>query len=71
MRQHEATPLPEDFDYSTVEGLSNEIKQKLMSAKPENLGRASRIQGVTPAAVSLLLIYLKKRGLLKKVKQAV
>jgi len=64
--QHEETPLPVNFDYSSVEGLSNEIKQKLIEAKPENLGRASRIQGVTPAAISLLLIYLKKRGLLRK-----
>ncbi len=66
LRQHEETPLPIDFDYSTVEGLSNEIKQKLISAKPENLGRAARIPGVTPAAISLLLIYLKKRGQLRK-----
>ena len=66
LRQHEETPLPMDFDYSTVEGLSSEIKQKLMEHKPDNLGRAARIPGVTPAAVSLLLIYLKKRGLLKK-----
>jgi tRNA uridine 5-carboxymethylaminomethyl modification enzyme len=66
LRQHEETPLPEDFDYSSVEGLSNEIKQKLISQKPDNLGRASRIPGVTPAAISLLLIYLKKRGLLRK-----
>ncbi len=70
MRQHEATSLPQDFDYSTVEGLSNEIKQKLIEHKPESLGRAARIPGVTPAAVSLLLIYLKKRGLLRKNKQA-
>lgn len=66
--QHEETPLPIDFDYSTVEGLSNEVKQKLIAMKPENLGRASRIQGVTPAAISLLLVYLKKRGLLRKIK---
>jgi tRNA uridine 5-carboxymethylaminomethyl modification enzyme len=66
LRQHEETPLPQDFDYSSVEGLSNEIKQKLIDQKPDNLGRASRIPGVTPAAISLLLIYLKKRGLLKK-----
>ncbi|MFT7387815.1 MAG: tRNA uridine 5-carboxymethylaminomethyl modification enzyme [Candidatus Endobugula sp.] len=66
--QHEETPLPIDFDYSTVEGLSNEAKQKLIEMRPQNLGRASRIQGVTPAAVSLLLVYLKKRGLLRKIK---
>ncbi|MFT6101918.1 MAG: tRNA uridine 5-carboxymethylaminomethyl modification enzyme [Candidatus Endobugula sp.] len=66
--QHEETPLPIDFDYSTVEGLSNEAKQKLIELRPENLGRASRIQGITPAAISLLLVYLKKRGLLRKIK---
>ena len=66
LRQHENTPVPVDFDYTTVEGLSNELKQKLSEAKPDTIARASRIPGVTPAAVSLLLIYLKKRGLLKK-----
>ncbi len=66
MRAHENTAIPPEFDFSTVEGLSNEVKQKLGEAKPETLARASRIQGVTPAAVSLLLVYLKKRGLLKK-----
>ncbi|MBR9909951.1 MAG: tRNA uridine-5-carboxymethylaminomethyl(34) synthesis enzyme MnmG [Gammaproteobacteria bacterium] len=66
VRQHENTPIPADFDYLVVEGLSNEIKQKLADARPETLARASRVQGVTPAAVSLLLIYLKKKGLLKK-----
>ncbi len=67
LQQHEQTPLPENMDYSLVDGLSNEIKQKLSEQRPQNLGRASRIPGVTPAAVSLLLVYLKKRGLLKKV----
>ncbi|MEO0442392.1 MAG: tRNA uridine-5-carboxymethylaminomethyl(34) synthesis enzyme MnmG [Pseudomonadota bacterium] len=66
LRQHEQTPLPENFDYQTIAGLSNEIKHKLMALKPDNLGRAARIPGMTPAAISLLLIYLKKRGLLKK-----
>lgn len=67
LQQHELTPLPETMDYNLVDGLSNEVKQKLSEQRPQNLGRASRIPGVTPAAVSLLLIYLKKRGLLKKV----
>jgi tRNA uridine 5-carboxymethylaminomethyl modification enzyme len=66
MRQNENTLIPIDFDYSVVEGLSNEVKQKLIEAKPETLSRASRIPGVTQAAVSLLLIYLKKRSLIKK-----
>jgi tRNA uridine 5-carboxymethylaminomethyl modification enzyme len=66
LRRYENTALPADFDYSTIEGLSNEVKQKLSAAKPETLARASRIPGVTPAAVSLLLIYLKKRGTLNR-----
>ncbi|MBB3048683.1 tRNA uridine 5-carboxymethylaminomethyl modification enzyme [Litorivivens lipolytica] len=66
LRRFEHTALPLDFDYQTVEGLSNEIKQKLGNARPETLAQASRIPGVTPAAVSLLLIYLKKRGLLDR-----
>lgn len=66
LRQHENTVIPMEFDYSVVEGLSNEVKQKLSEGRPETLARASRIQGVTPAAVSLLLIYLKKHGLLKR-----
>ncbi len=66
LRQHEQTVIPEHFEYESVEGLSNELKQKLSEAKPTTLARASRIPGVTPAAVSLLLIYMKKRGLLKR-----
>jgi tRNA uridine 5-carboxymethylaminomethyl modification enzyme len=60
LRRHENTAIPKAFDYSRVSGLSNEIKQKLGEAKPETLARASRIPGVTPAAISLLLITLKK-----------
>jgi len=66
LRQHENTAIPPGFDYSTVEGLSNELKLKLSEALPDTIARASRIPGITPAAVSLLLIYLKKRGLLRK-----
>ncbi|MFA7554919.1 MAG: tRNA uridine-5-carboxymethylaminomethyl(34) synthesis enzyme MnmG [Spongiibacteraceae bacterium] len=66
MRRHENTRFPETFDYQVVEGLSNEVKQKLSAARPETLARASRVPGVTPAAVSLLLIYLKKHGALDK-----
>ena len=62
LRRHENTVIPEDFDYSQVKGLSNEVKQKLDEARPTTLARAARTQGVTPAAVSLLLIYLKKRA---------
>ncbi len=63
MRRYENTRIPEALDYSLIEGLSNELKQKLGDARPETLGRASRIQGMTPAAVSLLLVYMKKRSM--------
>lgn len=66
LRANEQTLIPADFDYSNVDGLSNEVKQKLIEAKPTTLARASRIPGITPAAVSLILITLKKRGLIKK-----
>lgn len=62
MRRQEDTPIPADFDYDGVKGLSNEVKQKLAVAKPDTLARAARIPGVTPAAISLLLIYLKKKS---------
>jgi len=64
LRRYENTPLPADLDLDAVDGLSNEVKQKLGDARPETLARAGRIPGVTPAAISLLLIYLKKRGAL-------
>ncbi|MDD5462843.1 MAG: tRNA uridine-5-carboxymethylaminomethyl(34) synthesis enzyme MnmG [Methylococcales bacterium] len=54
--------LPEALDYSGVSGLSNEVSQKLKAQRPETLGQASRIPGVTPAAISLLLVYLKKKS---------
>lgn len=63
---HEATRLPQDLDYAQVLGLSKEVQQKLNAAKPETIGHASRIQGITPAAISLLLVHLKKRSLLNK-----
>jgi tRNA uridine 5-carboxymethylaminomethyl modification enzyme len=63
MRRQENTPLPDDFDYSRVSGLSNELKQKLEQQRPETLAQAARIQGMTPVAISLLLVYLKKRQL--------
>lgn len=58
----EEMPLPEDLDYKTVKGLSSEVTQKLSRARPVTLGQAARIPGITPAAVSLLLIHLKKRS---------
>ena len=60
MKRQEDTRLPKDLNYETMQGLSNELKQKLIKARPENIGRASRIPGMTPAAVSLILVYLKK-----------
>ncbi len=60
LRATETLPLPADLDYAAVRGLSKEVQQKLNQHKPETLGQASRIQGVTPAAISLLLVHLKK-----------
>ena len=60
LKKQEHTKLPVDFNYDQMQGLSNELKQKLIEARPENIGRASRIPGITPAAISLLLIHLKK-----------
>ena len=60
-RRNEDTRLPDDLDYSQVRGLSNEVRQRLIEHRPATLGLASRIPGVTPAAVSLLLIHLKRR----------
>ncbi|KPH57026.1 tRNA uridine 5-carboxymethylaminomethyl modification protein [Pseudoalteromonas porphyrae] len=65
--RHELTILPKDYDYSTVSGLSNEVVAKLTEARPDTIGQASRISGITPAAISLLLVYLKKQGLLRKI----
>lgn len=64
--RHEQTALPLDFDYRQVSGLSNEVITKLSDARPQTIGQASRISGITPAAISLLLVYLKKQGLLRK-----
>ena len=64
--RNEHTRLPLDLDYAEVSGLSNEVIAKLNEARPETLGQASRISGVTPAAISILLVHLKKRGLLRK-----
>jgi tRNA uridine 5-carboxymethylaminomethyl modification enzyme len=64
--RHENTKIPADLDYSDVKGLSNEVVAKLTEAKPETVGIASRISGITPAAISILLVYLKKQGMLKK-----
>jgi tRNA uridine 5-carboxymethylaminomethyl modification enzyme len=58
--QYESTALPHDLDYATVRGLSREVQQKLNQHKPETIGQATRISGMTPAAISLLLVHLKR-----------
>ncbi len=58
---HESLPLPGDIDYAAVHGLSFEVRQKLVQMRPRTLGQASRLQGMTPAAISLLLVHLKRR----------
>lgn len=65
-QRHESTLLPKDLDFSKISGLSNEVVMKLTEARPETIGKASRISGITPAAISLLLVYLKKHGMLRK-----
>ncbi len=64
--RNENTLLPLDMNYRDVNGLSNEVIAKLNDAKPETIGQASRISGITPAAISILLVHLKKHGLLRK-----
>jgi tRNA uridine 5-carboxymethylaminomethyl modification enzyme len=60
--QHESTALPADLDYRAVRGLSFEVQQKLSQHRPETVGQAARVSGVTPAAISLLLVHLKRRA---------
>ncbi|MGH8050573.1 MAG: tRNA uridine-5-carboxymethylaminomethyl(34) synthesis enzyme MnmG [Arenimonas sp.] len=60
-RRHEDTAIPVDFDYQTISGLGNELESKLMKVRPETVGQAQRIPGMTPAAISLLLVTLSKR----------
>ena len=70
LRASESVGLPSELDYTTISGLSKEIQHKLSQARPETLGQASRIPGVTPAAVSLLMIHLKKRSAGQKLEQS-
>ncbi|MCC7247181.1 MAG: tRNA uridine-5-carboxymethylaminomethyl(34) synthesis enzyme MnmG, partial [Lysobacter sp.] len=60
-RRHEHTAIPQDFDYAAVPSLSAEVRQKLERVRPETVGQAQRIPGMTPAAISLLLVHLTKR----------
>jgi tRNA uridine 5-carboxymethylaminomethyl modification enzyme len=61
-RREEERAIPAEFDFSVISGLSNELKQKLTAARPKNIAQASRLDGMTPAAISLLLAYLRKLG---------
>jgi tRNA uridine 5-carboxymethylaminomethyl modification enzyme len=70
LRASETTALPADIDYAAISGLSKEIQHKLGKVRPQTLGQASRIPGVTPAAISLLLIHLKKRGAGRQLEQS-
>lgn len=65
-KRHENTLIPPQFDYDKVESLSNEVRAKLMQHRPVSIGQASRISGITPAAISILLVNLKKQGMLKR-----
>jgi tRNA uridine 5-carboxymethylaminomethyl modification enzyme len=69
-QRNEDTRLPDDLDYRQVAGLSHEVRQKLTEARPATIGAASRVPGITPAAISILLIHLKKRGSLAGVRVA-
>jgi tRNA uridine 5-carboxymethylaminomethyl modification enzyme len=69
-RRNEETRLPGDLDYAQVAGLSHEVRQKLTEARPATVGQAGRIPGVTPAAVSILIVHLKKRSLTGRVQVA-
>ncbi|WP_447729218.1 tRNA uridine-5-carboxymethylaminomethyl(34) synthesis enzyme MnmG [Pseudoxanthomonas suwonensis] len=60
-RRHESTPIPQDFDYAAVRGLSAEVQQKLERVRPLSIGQAQRIPGMTPAAISLLLVHLERQ----------
>jgi tRNA uridine 5-carboxymethylaminomethyl modification enzyme len=61
-RRHEELPLPHDLNYPALTGLSHEVRQKLQAVRPATLGAAGRVPGVTPAAVQILLVHLKKRS---------
>ncbi|MET0093852.1 MAG: FAD-dependent oxidoreductase, partial [Sedimenticola sp.] len=61
-RANEAVKLPQDFDYGKVKGLSSEVREKLSKSRPTTIGQAGRIPGMTPAAISLLLIHLKRKS---------
>jgi tRNA uridine 5-carboxymethylaminomethyl modification enzyme len=71
LKKNENIKIPEGLNYEKIQGLSNEVRQKLIQTKPETLAQASRISGVTPAALSLLLVHLKRQQLVDKTSLAV
>ncbi|MDO6718929.1 tRNA uridine-5-carboxymethylaminomethyl(34) synthesis enzyme MnmG [Psychrosphaera sp. 1_MG-2023] len=64
--KNEQATIPSDFNYKIISGLSNEVIAKLEAARPDTVGQASRISGITPAAISMILVYLKKQGILRR-----
>jgi tRNA uridine 5-carboxymethylaminomethyl modification enzyme len=63
LARHETTVVPDSLDYRAVAGLSSEVRERLLAVRPATLGQAARIPGLTPAAISLLLVHLKKLGI--------
>ena len=61
-RRDESFELPDQLDYATMKGLSNEIRQKLLSLRPRTIGQAGRIDGITPAALTLLVAHVRRAG---------
>ena len=59
-KKNEKTPIPDNLNFENVVGLSNEVRQKLTESKPNNMARAARLPGITPAAISLLLVHLNR-----------
>ena len=68
---HEKTVIPSGFDYQRVKGLSNEVIEKLEATRPHTIGSATRISGVTPAAISIIMVYLKRYGQLSQSQEKV
>ena len=66
LHRQESLVIPDDIDFANVRGLSNEIQQKLTASRPSTIAKAGRISGVTPAALSLLLVYIKRKDGMKK-----
>ncbi len=63
-RKMETVRIPADFDFQVIKGLSHEAREKLLRIKPLSLGQASRISGITPATISILMVHLKRRGII-------